>query len=105
MHSAISNGRSQAITPLIQARAAARPGGLSAFDIFGTGARGFLTAPRLRPVSDVPAAAMRGLERVEGKAARLRRSRAVLGTADRFAAVWVGVPFAVVFVLGCLTLA
>lgn len=56
---------------------------------------------------DVPVRGLgkRGLDRVERKApARRRSAGAALPMAGSLAPLWIGVPFAAVFVLACLTL-
>jgi hypothetical protein len=46
----------------------------------------------------------RGLGRIESKAPRRPVSEAVRQASGSLAGVWIGIPFAAVFVLGCLTL-
>jgi hypothetical protein len=105
MQRVMSYGRNQAVSPMTQDRAAPRPYGLSGFDILAWGGHGFFPGPRVRKASGTPVAAgVRGLDRIERKAAGHWASRTAAANADSLATVWISVPFAVVFVLGCLTL-
>jgi len=56
-------------------------------------------------VRGAASAGVRGLDRVERKAPGKRKlGGAAQGRTGSFARLWVGIPFAAVFVLGCLTL-
>jgi hypothetical protein len=104
MHAAMSS-RNRAHSPRTQVRAGIRAPGLPAFDIFTGDTHGVFPGPRVRKASGKPGADDdRGLDRIERKAARHYASRRASGKVNSLAAVWVSVPFAVVFVLGCLTL-
>jgi hypothetical protein len=60
------------------------------------------------PATTAPQAAgaggFRGLDRIERKETGRRMDRAAIGNTSLAASAWIAVPFAVVFVLGCLTL-
>jgi hypothetical protein len=79
--------------------------GLPAFDTIAGGVPGLVPDPRVRTLSDTRIdAGIRGLDSIERKAAGRWASRPKTGKVNSLAPLWVSVPFAVVFVLGCLTL-
>jgi hypothetical protein len=84
--------------------AAARPGGLSGFEVFSWGGQYFVRDPRapMASAAAIPDAA-RGLGRVERQPAWPRAARPA--KADLLAEVWISGLFAVVFLMGWMTLA
>jgi hypothetical protein len=114
MHAAVRNCRTLAVSTKARGRAAARPYGLSAFDILAGGVHGFFAVPAAREdATPQDTGDRRGLDGIERKTALSRLGRAAAGEAGSLATdsvatgsaatVWISVPFAVVFVLGCLT--
>jgi hypothetical protein len=79
-----------------------RPEGFSPVNILAGGVHGILAPPQSSP--GAPGA--RGRDRIEDKRGN-RKSRVYVtfGGADSLAVLWISVPFAAVFALGCLTLA
>ena len=105
MRVAMRNSRNRAGRAKTQARAATWPDGLSGFDILAGGVHGFFpAAPAPQAAGPGGGTGVRGLDRIERKETMRRIGRATIGTASLAATVWIGVPFALVFVLGCLTL-
>jgi hypothetical protein len=101
-----------AFSTAAHARVAAGPPGLSGFDILALGAQAFVPRPAGRPswgsrVSSSASSLARiaGLDGIERKGAGHWTSGTVRGKAELLATVGISVPFLVVFVLGCLTLA
>lgn len=87
-------------------RVQARPGGLAGFDVPAWGGQGCFPAPRLRQRSGLRYSPTRlGLERSEPKTRKPWAEGTACGKGPSLAEVWIGVPFAVVFVMGCLTFA
>lgn len=91
--------------------AATRPSpgqsGFSAVNLLAAGVHGLLP-PLGRPVEPAspPSPATGGLGRIEAKlAAPMGRVRVALSKVDSVATLWITVPFAALFALGCLTLA
>jgi hypothetical protein len=85
-------------------RPAPRPEGFSSVNILAGGVHGILAPPQSSP--GAPVARSRGLGRIEDKRdTRKGRVYVTFGGADSLAVLWISVPFAAVFVLGCLTLA
>jgi hypothetical protein len=87
-------------------RAAARPAGLSGFDVLAWGGQYFVRDPRARLASGSWLGdAGRGLGRVERKAEGPGFRGGTAGKVDSFTTVWISGLFALVFLMGCLTLA
>jgi hypothetical protein len=85
--------------------AGARPRGLSGFDVLAWGGQHFVREPRARKLSrPAPGDRGPGLGCVEEKAAWLGLRPAAPGKVDSLATVWISGLFAVVFLMGCLTL-
>lgn len=78
--------------------------GFSAVNLLAAGVHGFLPPLEQPAAASSPQPVSRGLGPIDDKRAATR-ARAASGKADVLATLWVGVPFATVFLLGCLTLA
>jgi hypothetical protein len=103
---AMNHRRNRAVLPMPPIRVLARPGGLAGFDVPAWGGHGRFPGPLARETSGLRLSATRlGLERSEPKTVKSWAGAAAFGKADSLTKVWIGVPFAVVFVMGCLTLA
>ncbi len=91
---------------IAKSRYTPRQAGFSAVNLLAAGVHGFL--PPLEPSAAVgsPQSLGRGLGPIESKlAAGMGRLISASGREDSLATLWIGVPFAAVFLLGCLTLA
>lgn len=85
-------------------RPAPRPEAFSPVNILASGVHGILAPPQSPP--GAPGGRGRGLGRIEAKRdTRKSRVYVTFGGVDSLAVLWISVPFAAVFVLGCLTLA
>jgi hypothetical protein len=97
-----SIGRNRAGSAGPENRHAPRPEGFSPVNILAGGVHGILP-PQF---AGAPGSRSRGLGRIEDKrSAPKGRVYVTFGGVDSLAALWISVPFAAVFVLGCMTLA